>query len=533
MAKEFENEFYDALKEQTISADERNNTDLEKRKDELVALINEMESNVIKDPKALENAKKELVKVEEKIAAKKAKEAVEKGEVTQQDAKIDEDKSTKEAEEKEKKEEIKDEQSLNDKERAEELKFAYYESIMALHNKKMYTIEKQKAEGLLVSPEEDYNQELGLEAKMYEARDAYLAESKEDPYNAKRTELIKIEKEAKEEIEQELRNKAKRFNEIEKEIEEIDKREREINEELLKDTITDGQADKLNKELSELGLRREKLEIERADVREKLAQAIETRRQRAMQRTGLEQKHIETLTQEDRLNYVYQKSKEDTMNQNFDQATKHHYDNIKRRIEEREQKIKDINKELKEIPDTDFERRLILLNELDKETHMLEADRQAKSDLDRGIVLDKQEQKQDAHEKVDNEQYRQEEFNKATDDARAVVEKQKEEIGTAVVENPNLANIEEKERDTAFKAATVAMVVDSPLPGKDTPIENVVQYNATKCVIEGLEGQVKTIDESAEGRKNAEEYLEQDKQIKEADKELDKVQANIEKRAQI
>jgi len=526
MAKE--NEFIETLQKGVVDAEPAKGA-LEEKRQALQKAIDEMEANVIKDPKALEKLKKELASVEKEINQREIDKAVENGEIVGKGAaEKDSDKQT--GGDDEKKEGIKDEESLSEdeKEKKEVAKQAYHTAMIALHERRMQTIRKQIKNGDLVSSQGDYESELQLEVELYTARDAYLELASEDPYTEKRTELIKIEKEAREAIEQELRNRAKRFREIENRIRQIDKREQEINEELLGENLTETQIETLQAELKELGAEREKLEIELADIKDNLDKAIGIRRERLIARAGLEQKHVETLSYEDKRNYNYQRSKISNMNRDFDQATKMHYQNIKRRIEEREQKIKDINKELKEVPDTDFERKLVLLNELDKETNMLEADRMAKSDLDRGIISTSQEMKKDAMDKADAEEYRQEEFDKATDEARAVVKEQKEEIGTAVVQNPAIANIEEQEREATLKAATVAVVVDGPEPGPDTPLEDATQFAVAKCVISGLEDKVR----DPNNPEDAQAIVEQDKQIRQAQEELQQVQENIEQKIQ-
>lgn len=533
MAKEFEDKFFEELRSGVVGSTPAKSP-LEERRDALKAAIEELESNVIKDPKQLEKLKKELVSLEKEIKKEDAEKAVESGEVVGEGA-AEKDKDEGVKEEEEKTAEAASEEPLIetevDKEKEEKLRQAYYDAMIALHKKKMQTLEKQKTAYPfeLVSSDSDYEQELELEAKLYEARDAYMKLGKEDTYTEKRTELIRLEKDAKEPIEMELRNRAKRFREIEVKLKELDEREQEINKELLSDDITEGQIKALQKELGEIGEQRKKLELERADIKDKLDSAIEIRRQRTAVRADLDKKHVATLTAEDKKNYDYQQSKIATMNHNFDAATKQHYENIKIRIEEREQKIKDINRELKEVPDTDFERRLVLLNELDKETSMLEADKEAKSDLDRSVVMGASKIKQEVYEKTDDEEYRQKQFDKATEEVREVIEEQDKKLGEAVVANPTVANVEERDRGTAAIAATYAVVHDSPAPGKDTIVQNVVQYEVAKCVIPGLEGQVKTIDDTEEGRKNAEEYLEQDEQIREADKALDRIEDSLTK----
>ena len=517
-----------------------NRSDDEKRRDELIKQIEEEESNVIKDPRKLESLKQELEALNKKIKEKETEQAVETGDVeAKADSQKDADENQKEeTATEEKEEELRDEKDLSEEEKekrreqAKVLKEAYYVAMVNLHEKKMQSISKQLDSDELVISEANFKAEMDLEAKMYEARDAYLDIMKADPYTKLRTEHLKQEKEAREVVERQLRNMAKRFKEIEEEIKKIDEREQEISQELLSDDLTEEQKNRLQKELEELGVKRKDLEEERAEIREKLDKAIDTRRERAVRRSGLDREHVKTLSYEDKRNYDYQQAKVATMNQNFDDATKQHYQNIKIRIEQREQRIKDLNKELKEVPETDFERRLLLLNELDKEASMLEADVIAKSDLDRGIIPEQEEAVKEAEEKFEMEEERKENFAKATEEAKIVAEEQKEEIGAAVVESPELANKAEEDRETAAMAATFAIATDSPVPGEDTIVEDVVQYEVAKCVIPGLEGQVKTIDDSSEGRQNAEDYLEQDKRIKEADKQLDDIQKDIEQKMQ-
>ena len=335
MAKE--NEFIETLQKGVIG-DTPEKGSLEEKRQELQEAIAEIEGNVIKDPKALEKLKKELASVEKEIKQQEAEKAVEHGEIVGKGA-AEKDTDKQASEDDEKKEGIKDEEALSEdeKEKKEAAKQAYHTAMIALHERRMQTIRKQIQNGDLVSSQGDYEAELQLETELYVARDAYMELASEDPYTEKRTELIKIEKEAREAIEQELRNRAKRFREIENRIRQIDKREQEINDELLKDNLTDTQIATLQTELKELGAERTKLEVELADIKDNLDKAIGIRRERLIARAGLEQKHVETLSYEDKRNYDYQQTKVATMNRDFDQATKMHYQNIKRRIEEREQ----------------------------------------------------------------------------------------------------------------------------------------------------------------------------------------------------
>lgn len=517
MAKEFEDKFFDELRSGVVDSTPAK-TSFEERREMLKKSIQDLESNVIKDPKTLEKLKRELASVDK--------------EIKKQDAEKNIDKAVKDKEETE--QEVKQEGKLEEKEQSEhqlenveQLKQVYYDSMVALHEKRMQTLKKQKSSVPmeLVSNDSDYEQELKLESKVYNARDSYMKLGKDDPYTEKRTELIKKEKEAREPIERELRNRAKRFREIEQKLKELNEREEEINKELLSRDITETQIKTLNNELEEMGEKRKNLELERANIKAGLDKAIDIRRQRTIKRAGIEKKYVETLSDKDKKNYNYQQSKISTMNRNFDVATKQHYENIKTRIEEREQKIKDINKELNDVSDTDFERRLLLLNELDKENTMLEADVQAKDDLDRGFVPDVQEMRQEVYEKEAEEDHRQKEFDKSTEEVREVIEEQKEKVGKAVVEAPSIANAEEKDRETTMKAAVVAAVYDNPEPGKDTLVQDYGQFVKAKCVIEGLEDKVR----DPNNPDDAKAMIENDEQLSKADTELERIEDQLTK----
>jgi len=496
----------------------------------LQAELMELQGKVIKTPEDKkrmdEIAKKIATIIKEQEEKKKAKTDTKK-EVTPAEHKESRIATDEVIQQEEQQEAIKDEKDLNKKiqvqEAAEDLKTTYYNAMVALHEKRLATIQKQKSSNKLVSSDSDYEQELALEAELYRARDAYLQTGKQDPYTELRTQQIRQEKIAREQIELELRNKAKRYREIENEIREIDRREQEINEELLRENIDEMQIESLQKELQELGAKRKTLELELAEVKDSLDNAIEVRRARTIKRAGLERQYVETLSTEDKKNYDYQQSKIAVMNNNFDKATTEHYRNIKKRIEEREQKIKDINKELREVPNTDFERRLVLLNELDKETNMLEADRQAKRDLDRGIVPDSIDMARDAEEKAQLEEERQEDFDEATRDVRNIVEAQSEEIGQAVVANPELVDTKERDRENTLAAAAVAVTVDSPKPGPDTALDDAKQFVVAKCVIEGLDEKVR----DPNNPEDAQAMVDVDDRIRSADHELDRMQDRI------
>ena len=568
MAKDFENEFYDELESkvaekkieqkplEVMPMEEKiqvlselpleeikqaiSTMSLEEKRSILIGCIAALESNVIRDPRTIESLKKELASVEKQLMKQEQKEeimekAVETGEVTvaeEAEDQLEQEEKEQEEEEKEEKEEQLEEQKteqeipLNE----EELKQQYYDAMVALHEKRVQTIRKQlmTQPTTLVSEEADYKLELELEAKMYEARDAYMKLGKGDPFSETRTDMIRIEKEEREPIERELRNAAKRFKENEKKLKELDEEEQEINKMIEKENASDSTKKSGSKRLEEIAEERAKIEKDNAYLKSRLDGTMKMRHERAIERAGLEYKHVQTLTEEDRRNYAYQKSKVDTMNRNFDAATKQHYDNINDRIEQREQRIKDINKELESIPNTDFERRLVLLNALDKETHMLDADQEAKKDLDQGIVQDQVEMERAAQDKTEIEKQRKKEFKQSTEKVREVVEAQKQQIGEAVVEQPNLIDEQEQDRDTTMKAAAVAVAYDNPKPGPDTLLEDAGQFAVAKCVIEGLEEQVRDPNKL----EDAKAIVAHDEQLRQANAELERVQKDIEKNIQ-
>lgn len=526
MAKEFEDKFFEELRSGVVEAEPIKGT-LDERKRILERNIAELEANVIKDPKAIENLKKELASVNKQIKKEEAEKAVESGEVT---GKVAEEKTALDSEEVEQEQEQQEKQQGDKKDKEdvvseESAKQAYYDAMMALHQKRIQTLNRQRSKVPmeLVSSDEEYRQELKLEAELYRARDQYMKFGNGDPYAEKRTELIKLEKIAREPMEMQLRNDARKFSDIETQLRELDKREEEINKELLSEDITEGQINKLNDELAEMGETRKKLELSRAGIKERLDAAMDTRRTRVVQRAGLERQFVDSLSKEDMKNYKYQQAKISTMNRNFDAATKQHYENIKLRIEEREEKIKKITKELSQVSDTDFERRLLLLNELDKENSMLEADREAKSDLDRGITLDTQAMKHEVYEKSDAENYRQEEFDKATQGVRETIEQQKHRIGEGVVADPTIANVVDHDRENTLKAAAIAIAYDSPEPGPDTLSQDIGQAVVAKCVIDGLEDKVR----DPNNPEDAQAIVAHDEQLREADNTLDNIEKDL------
>ena len=408
-------------------------------------------------------------------------------------------------------------------EKSNELKEKYYAALVALYNYKISNIEEAKGKESLVTTRESFEREVVMETEMYALREEYLSLGNEDPFVDKRTQLIEQEREAKEPIERELRERARKYKETEKQIANLDKREKEINKKLLSPDITSVEIENLNKELEEIGAKRVKLEKEAVELRKDLEPAVNERMDRAVVRAGLEELHLETLTKEDRKNYEYQQSKTETMMKNTEQGINQEYDNIKKRIEEREQHLKDLKRELDETPSDDFERRLELLGKLDKETSMLEADKTAKRDVDRGIKLSPKAKQKEITKNYEKEQAREEEFIKETQATRELIKEQDKIIGENVVAEPiKTTMVDEKSRTVESRAATYAIVKDNPhREGPDTALDDYRQFKQAEIaasVICGLENKVVDIEDPEQAKK----YLETNERIEKANKELEK-----------
>ena len=537
-------DFNEVLKNGVVGYSEEDKLAEERAK--LVNLLEEEKSNVIKDPSKIKRLEKQIEEIDKKIN-KLSKSQTEVEHEQDENMLDDEDKAVNEKEQKEEEEKKvdagdesivppSDEEKLPDEEDKEKgledlqaLKEAYYNALIAFYDKKKEVVRKQIEKGELVSSDADFAEELRLETELYSARDKYLELGKEDPYTQKRTELIEQDKESREPIEMELRNKAKKFRELEEEIRKIDKEERELNEKLLNPDLTEQEAEAIRKRQEELGSIRKRTETELAEIKEGLNNAIDIRTKRIGVRSGLNTEYLNTLTTEDVRNYNYQQSKIALMNNNVKQANKQEYENIRNRINEREYKIKQINRELNELTDsTDFERRLDLLEQLDRETNMLEADRQSELDLDRGIELGEDKAKREAYNKEKVEEERHEDFIIVTQDARDAVEQAKKHEESERNETTNiLADEEEIQRENRadrLQAVAVSAIVS------DSPIEMAGSYVATRAIQQvarssdpfraGLQDRVTNIEDPEDAKR----YLEV---AEKADKELDRVTEKV------
>jgi len=539
MAKEFENEFFQELENAVVKDEPEVKTENDKladliaRKEQLERTLEEMKANVIVDPRAVKKIEKEIKDLEKAIEAGKL-EAPTEAEIETDEETKEEEKEVKETEEQEQ-EEVEEEaviveeeeQVVEEQGRDEILKEKYYEALVALYEHRINSIEIAKEQGSLVTSRESFEREMVMEEEMYRLREEYMAMGYEDPFKEKRTELIAKERDAKEPIELELREKARKFREYQEELARMDREEKEIHEDLLNPDISSVRMEELNKRLEELGEKRKDIELKVADVRKDLEPAIEERKNRTFARAGLDIQHFEILTDDDKANYVYQQSKVQKMNENTEKAITQEYRNLKLRIEEREYHIKELKRELERTPATDFERRLELLGKLDKETAMLEMDKESKSDMDFGIKPKETERKNEILEKFEKEEKRQDEFDKDTRAVRDIIEEQNRRTGEKVLSDPVGAIVEDKHRNVETKAAMVATVMDDPTkPGRDTVGDDIQQYAVASCVIEGLEDKVQDINDP----EVAKAYLDQDTTLGEASRELQEKQEEIEEK---
>lgn len=530
MAKEFEDKFFEELRSGVVEAEPIKGS-LHERKRILERNIAELEANVIKDPKAIENLKKELASVNKQIKKEEAEKAVESGTIIAGADIVDEVEEQSTLEEKEK---IKDNQQVGTDEKnienEERLKQLYYNSIVAYYDARLKTVRRQLSSNELISRDDEYKFEIKLENEMYKAREVYMATGNEDPYEEFRSKHAYIDRQAHEPLDRVLREKARKYREIENEIAELDKETRELNEKLQNTELTDMQRNEYESRNTEIDEKRKKLELKKAEYKDG-CNCLEQQKDRENSNRALQKKRREAASKEEIKGYDYQRSKHIKAQHNASVAEKTERNNIETRIAESEAEIEKLQKQLNKVPDTDFKLRLDILEKLNKETNKLQANKDQKILMDRGYELSEAEMKAETKKSYEILEEEQEKLEKATEVTREVIEEQEEKIGEAVVTNPEVANVEERDRQASAMAATYAIVHDGPAPEKDTAIQNQMQYMAAKevakCVIPGLERHVKTIDDTEEGRRNAEEYLEQDAQIREADRELDRIEKDL------
>lgn len=535
MAKEFDNDFYKELQNGVIKEQPKANSKQDKidelisKREQLLKTLEEIKANVIVDPKTVKKLEKEIKDLEK---------AIEEGKMETQ---IDEDiEKDKELEEKETEEAIEkdeeeleetaiedDEEQMEEKQRSDILKEQYEEALIALYEHRINSIELAKRQGSLMISKDAFERDMVLEEEMYRLRNEYLAMGFEDPFKEKRTEYIEKEKNAKEEIEKTLSEKAEKFREFQEEFERIDKEEQEIRDELLNRDISSARIEELNNNLEELSAKREDMELKLVDIRKELEPTIMERQKRTLERTNLDMEYLSTLTNGDIKNYNYQQGKINTMNKNVEKAEKIECTRLKKSIEDKEHRIKIIKKELEKTPVTDFEERLNLLQQLDEQVGELEMQEEIKAKADAGVKVKDAEREVMVKEQFEEKEDRKEEFEKDTKKAREITKAQDEKIGVKVVEQPIKETVEERNRETDTQAATIAILVeDKTKPGPDTVIDDVRQGVVAKCVIEGLEDKVR----DPNVKEDAEAILANEETIEKANDELQRKQEEIEQK---
>lgn len=263
MAKEFENDFYNELRNGVIVDEPEANKPVDKldeliaKKEQLLKTLEEMKANVIVDPRAIKKLEKEIKDIEKAIETGSMETPSEETLISEE-VKEEEDKEIEEAhkKEEEKVEEAviqeNEEQIVVENEKSEQLREQYKEALDKLYAHKIKSIEEAKQKGALVTSRESFNIELDLEEDMYRLRTEYMAMGFDDPFKARRTELRNKEKEAAEPIQRELREKARLFREYELELDRLAQEEQELREELMDPELKSERKEQIEKELGEI-----------------------------------------------------------------------------------------------------------------------------------------------------------------------------------------------------------------------------------------------------------------------------------------
>ena len=358
---------------------------------------------------------------------------------------------------------------------------------------------------------------------MYKARKAYMATGNEDPYEKFRENHDYIDRKAHEPFEREVRQQATRYREIETKIEEIDKGISEINEELDTKDLSESDRAERKSRIQELEAKKVKLDLEKAEYKD-IEGITETERVRAGKNRQLQALRREAASKGQLKGYDYRRAQRQTAQYNVGLAQKTQEDNIKKRIEEREERIKSLEKQLNEAPDSDLETRLNVLEELNKETNMLQADEDQQHNLDKGYKMTEVEMQKETIRAAKTAEEAQKEFEEDTREVRESLEQRAKVEGELAVAAPSVIGEQDKEREIKMKAAVAAAVIDKPGPEKDNMVDDYFQYKTAECVIKGIENDVR----DPNNPEDAKAMLEHEEQLQKADKELDAVQKGIE-----
>ncbi|MBR6688885.1 MAG: hypothetical protein IKL68_02585 [Clostridia bacterium] len=546
-SQDFKDDFFKQLKNSVIPTEPEmggNKTDrladLLARKEQLARALDEETDSIKK--MTLRN---EIAEVEAEIGKIKGLDELDEQETAEEDLdddakKADEDKA-KEAEEqdlaaKEQKEREEAEKKQREA-RSLALREQYHEALVALYNHKVVSAEEAKAAQLSMISKDAFERELQLESEMYRLRDEYLSLGNEDPYTELRTELIKKERIAVDPMEAVIRKDAREFAKFQKEIVELDAQIAEIDRQIADEQMTEGVAEKLRQERVEIEAKKSAT-VKRATVlKEKLTPIVAEKARRSEARVELDAKLVETFSTEDSKNYQYQQKQANTITKNTEQGLRQEYRHLNERINKREDRIVELKEQLSRTPIDDFEGRLNILAELDREATLLQADRDSRTDLKRKDKLTPEQRAKKAKEREEEIETRAEDFYKATDDTRDLVRAQNKFIGEDVVANPVKNTVTEpSERNIKTVAATHAIIAGGP---NDSLSKNYLEYQSTKqiliatadeevtpSVIPGLEDKVVNIEDVEEAQK----YLEQNDELARANEELLRQQKQVEER---
>ncbi len=547
-SQDFKDDFFKQLKNSVIPTEPEmggNKTDrladLLSRKEQLARALDEETDSIKK--MTLRN---EIAEVEAEIGKLKGIEEPEEKETAEEDLdedakKADEDKA-KEAEEQElaaKEQKEREEAEKKQKEaRSLALREQYHEALVALYNHKVVSAEEAKAAQLSMVSKDAFDRELQLEAEMYRLRDEYLSLGNEDPYTELRTELMKKERMAVDPMESVIRRDAKEFAELQRKVTDIDARIADIDRQIADDQMSEGVAEKLRQERTELEARKSATVKKATVLKERLTPIVAEKARRSEARIELDAKLVETFSPEDAKNHQYQQKQANTITTNTEQGLRQEYRHLNERIGRRETRILELKEQLSRTPIDDFEGRLNLLTELDREATLLEADRESRTDLRRKDKLTPEQKAKKAKEREEEIETRAENFYKETDEARDLVRAQNKFIGQDTVANPVQNTITENtDRNIKTVAATHAIISGGP---NDSLSKNYLEYQSTKqilttmredeevapSVIPGLEDKVIDIEDVEEAQK----YLEQNDELARANEQLLEQQKQVEER---
>ncbi len=482
MAKE--NEFVEGLQEQVADGVLDKRTDLKKQRDALLAAIAELESNAIKDPTAIKNLRKQLEEVEKKISQEKSQKNV----IANEEKSV-EGKSVKEIEEegkaKQNEEKTGDEPDREDSSTEK----AYEDAMQQLHDFRIRMYNNQMKDGQnikLVSTREEFRQELELEKKKIALKTKYEAEigDKNNELKAKEEKLSQQERQARKPIQRETRERSRKYAEAMIALHKVNLEIAYIHELMQKNKISpEDYAARKEKALNE----QTKIKDEIAKLKpDELMQAMEEEGLRRGERArvlgeGFEAQAKKSASFEEKRNLAYAEAQQLSQQRNLEFAEKEKVLNPQQKIEERENHIKLLKKELDELPEDDIKRRLAILKEIEVENAQLEHDNEQMDRIERGEVLDpKEEIKENA--KIQEEiEYIEEENKKDYAKTQEAIKTIENNEGKEAVEKPDRANqaeceIEEARREAREKG-TVAGYIGSQLIGDehDTPVENLAQ----------------------------------------------------------